>query len=117
MSRTSAASWFLRLGLAFVFAYAAIEVYLNPDAFLKYVPDFVQNILPANFFLPIFGGFEVFLVLWLLSPWLVRYAALVAFAMMIGIVFSNFEYFSVLFRNVAIGFAALALAVLEWKDY
>ena len=117
MNKISAARWFLRLGLAFVFTYAAIEVYLNPDAFLKYVPDFVQSILPVNSFLPIFGAFEVFLVLWLLSPWLVRYAALVAFAMMIGIVFSNFEYFSVLFRNVAIGFAALALAVLEWKDY
>src|SRR3989338_1325789 len=117
MNRISAARWFLRLGLPLGFGYSAVGGYLNPDAFLKYVPDFVQNILPAIFFLPIFGGFEVFLVLWLLSPWLVRYAALVAFAMMIGIVFSNFEYFSVLFRNVAIGFAALALAVLEWKDY
>src|SRR3989338_7735657 len=117
MNRISAARWFLRVGLPLVVCSGPGEGFFEPGGVLKYVPDFVQNILPANFFLPIFGGFEVFLVLWLLSPWLVRYAALVAFAMMIGIVFSNFEYFSVLFRNVAIGFAALALAVLEWKDY
>jgi uncharacterized membrane protein YphA (DoxX/SURF4 family) len=107
------AKWLLRAGLAFVFAYAAYESFMTPDAFFRYIPDFMQSLIPTNIFLPLFGTAEIILVVWLLSDWKVKYASLIAFALMLGIVFFNFEYFNILFRNVAIASAALALYSLE----
>jgi uncharacterized membrane protein YphA (DoxX/SURF4 family) len=103
----------LRIGLATVFAYAAYEAFLVPVNFLKYIPGFVQTIISPDLFLPVFGTMELILVVWLLVGWRVRYAAIAAFFLMAAIVTFNPAYFSILFRNIAIGFAALALALLE----
>lgn len=107
------AKWFLRAGLAFVFIYASLEISFNPAGFLKYIPSFVEDIAPASLFLPAFSAAEIILSIWLLSGWRARYAAFAAFAMITGIVVFNLDYIAVLFRNVAISFAALALAELE----
>ena len=109
------AKWFLRAGLAFVYLYAAIEIQLNPQNFLKYVPPTVQTILPTNLFLLLFGIFEVALAACLLSGKFGKYMGLISFILMTGIIFPNLVYFSVLFRNVAIALASLALVALETK--
>ena len=110
------AIWCLRIGLSFVFAYAAIEVYTHSENFLKYLPDMVQDLIDPKYFLPAFGIGEIILALWLLSGWNVHYAALISSALMVGIILPNLDSFHILFRNVAIGFAALALASIEWPD-
>lgn len=115
-SQVRTASLLLRIGLAFVFIYAAAEAYFTPDVFLTYVPEFVQNMIPISTFLPLFGLGEIILALWLLSGWQVQYPAILAFLLMVGIVVPNIDAFAVLFRNVAIGFAALALAALSWPE-
>jgi uncharacterized membrane protein YphA (DoxX/SURF4 family) len=106
----------LRIGLAVVFSYAALEAFTNPAAFLKYIPDFIVGFINTDIFLPIFGAAEVFLTIWLLTGYRIRYAAIMAFFLMAAIVGFNPEYFNILFRNIAIGFAALALALLEEAD-
>ena len=103
----------MRVGLAFVFVYATVEIYLAPDNFIKYVPDFVLEMVPLNLFLPVFGVVEIVLAVWLLSGWKGYYPSFLSFLMMAGIVAFNIEYFQILFRNVAIGFGSLALVALE----
>lgn len=103
----------LRLGFAFVLLYATVEIYMNPENFLKYVPGFVTQIIPVNLFLFLFAIFELVLMGWLLSGWQTKYSALLFFLLMVGIIVTNLQYFNVLFRNVAIAFSALALAALD----
>ena len=114
--KLNSARWFLRIGLAFVYAYAAVEIHLHPELFLKYVPTFVQSLFPTGPFLLFFGIFEVALTIWLLSGKRTEYAAMISFFLISGIVVFNLQYFSVLFRNIAIAFASLALVVLDYKS-
>jgi uncharacterized membrane protein YphA (DoxX/SURF4 family) len=115
-SRLKLARLLLRIGLAIVFAYACFEAFLVPDVFIKYIPEFVVNIIPHDIFLPIFGVAELILTLWLLSGHRIRFAAIGSFFLMAAIVGFNPEHFNVLFRNIAIGFASLSLALLEEVD-
>lgn len=111
--KTSIAVWLLRVGLAFVFFYASVEIFVNQENFLKYIPYFVLQIVPKDIFLPVFAVVEVVLGVWLLTGWKGQYAPLLSAFLMAGIVVFNMEYFSILFRNVAICFGSLALVVLE----
>lgn len=109
------AHFLLRLGLSYVFLFVAISTLLNPNSFAHYVPQFVGQLIPANLFLIVYGVFEVFLALWLLSGLKTLYAALIAAAILFVLTALNFNDFGILFRNVAIFYAALALAVLSAK--
>lgn len=101
---------FLRIGLAVVFMYAAISSFVSPEDWVGYVPDFMRQLLPGTVVLTIFSGVELVLVAWLLSGVYVRIAALVAAAMLAGIVVSNFSLLPISFRDIGLIFAALALA-------
>ena len=113
MNTNNIAKYFLRVGLAFVFVYATVEIYLSPHNFIKYVPDFMMNMVPLDLFLSSFGVIELLLAIWLLSGWKGQYPSFLSFLMMAGIVAFNMDHFNVLFRNVAIGFGSLALVALE----
>ncbi len=108
------ARWFIRVGLAFVYGYAAVETQLSPANFLKYVPPIMQAIIPVDLFLVAFGIFEMILTIWLLSGKHTEYAGLISFALMMSIIFPNMAYFPVLFRNIAIASASLALFALDY---
>jgi hypothetical protein len=115
MSNTSFAKWLLRIGIAFVYVYAAVEIYLHPDNFLKYVPKVILDYVQLDLFLLVFGVLEIVLSVWLLSGWKGHYSSIISVVMIAGIVVFNPEYFQILFRNVAIGFGGLALLVLELR--
>lgn len=115
MSKSKLAVWFLRVGLAFVFAYASYEICVNPANFLKYTPSFILNVVPENIFLYTFGVAELVLAVWLLTGWKAEYPSIISVMLMVGIIVFNPEYFQILFRNVAIGFGALALLMLETR--
>lgn len=114
--RINISSLLLRIGLAFVFTYAAISLSLNPAQGMNYVPKFVTTILPASTFLSLFGIFEIILSLWLLSGKLSKYSGLLSALTIFGITALNLESFGVLFRNVAIFFAGLSLATMQSFD-
>ena len=105
--------FFLRLGLAFVFIYAAVEIHFSPENFLKYVQEWMSNLVPVERFLPIFGIAEIILALILLFGKLGRWPAFLSFFILCAITIPNLQYFNVLFRNVAIAGSALALFCLE----
>lgn len=113
MSKSRLAIWFLRVGLAFVFAYASYEICVNPANFLKYTPNFIFKFVPQNLFLYSFGVAEIALAAWLLTGWKAEYSSLISVMLMVGIIVFNPEYFQILFRNVAIGFGGMALLMLE----
>lgn len=108
-------SLLLRLGLATVFLYAAISAFLVPDEWVGYLPQFMRDIVSADILLPMFSMLELTLAVWLLSGLYVKYAALLAAALLAGIVVFNFELFAISFRDIALIFASLALFFTE-KD-
>lgn len=104
-------SLLLRFGLAIVFLYASVSSLKNPQDWVGYLPTFAKKVAPAQALLKVFSVYEAILAAWLLSGWLAKYAALLCAATLAGIVMSNFSLFAITFRDIALFFAALALAV------
>jgi|SRR5664279_2273651 len=100
----------LRVGLAVVFLYAAISSLKNPQDWIGYLPKFARDQVSGNTLLHVFSVYELALALWLLSGKYVKYAGLLAAFTLSGIVVSNFSLFAITFRDIALVFAALALA-------
>lgn len=113
MHKAELASFFLRLGLAFVFAYAVFSFFVEPDVWMRYFPDFMIAAIPFPTLSNGFAVYEVILSLWLLSGKYIFLAAVLAALTIFGIIFFNLDAFNVLFRNVAIFFGAVALAILN----
>jgi hypothetical protein len=81
-----------------------------------YFPSILTDHLPSSILLKVFSVYELILAAWLLSGIYVRWGALLCAATLGGIVLANFELFAITFRDIALIFAALALAALEWKS-
>lgn len=106
----------VRVGLVTVFFYAAISSLVSPRDWVGYVPDFIRLILPAEVVLMGLSVVELILAAWLLSGVYVRYAALVAAALLAGVTISNLSLLPISFRDIGLFFAALALALLKPSD-
>lgn len=113
MEKDKLVSLFLRLGLAFVFLYAAGASFFDPNSWSGFFPQFLQNIFPRALLLAGFSIFEIVLGLWLLSGWRIFYAAVFAVLALLGIIIPNLGAFDIIFRDVAILTSAVALAVLH----
>lgn len=108
-------SFFLRAGLAVVFLYAAISAFLNPLAWAGYIPAFVQNLISPKIFLYIHSIFNILLGLWLLSNRQTFYASIIASLALLAIIVFNYSALDIIFRDIAILFAAAALAILSFN--
>ncbi len=106
----------LEFGIAFSFFYAAISSFINPSLWSGFFPSFLERIIPAKIFLPIFSVYEILLGIWLVSNKKIFYAAILSALTMAGIVAFNLQGMDVVFRDVTIFFAALALAVLTREN-
>jgi len=109
MSR--ATSLILRAGVAFAFLYPPIAALSDPSSWIGYFPSFMRGIVPDPVLLHGFGALEVLIALWLLSGWRVLWPASLAAVMLAAIVLFNFSQLDIVFRDVSIAAAALALAV------
>lgn len=103
----------LRIGVAFAFLYPPIDALSDPDSWIGYFPRFIMS-LPVDplLILHSFGALEVLLAIWILSGWKIRIPAVLAAAILAAIVLFNGAQFAILFRDVSIALAALALAFL-----
>lgn len=108
-------SLLLRIGLIFVFGYAAIFMSLTPQKFVHYMPDFIGLILPKETALHLFSIYEIILCIFLATGKKTFYSGLLAAATIGGITVANYSEIDTLFRNVAIFFSALALAFTKKK--
>ena len=109
------ASFTLRAGLASVLFYASISALIEPISWKYYIPTFVGQIVGVGIFLKFHSISNFILGLWLLSGKKIFYPAiLTAFFMLLIIVF-NLDLLDIIFRDIAIMFSAIALAVLHYK--
>jgi len=104
---------FLRIGVAFAFLYPPIDALAHPNDWIGYFPAFMTA-LPINslVLLHAFGVLEVILALWILSGWKIRIPSAAAVLILTVIIVLNGAQFSILFRDVAIALAALALVFM-----
>jgi len=109
-------SFLLRLGLAVAFLYAAVAAILDPTSWVGFIPLWLRDIIPGDIFLIIHSVGEIVLALWLLSGKRTYLAALLASAAMFFIIIFNFGALDIVFRDVAILFMAIALAVLTKSE-
>lgn len=109
-------SFFLRIGLATVFLYAGISAFLNPTVWIGFIPSWVTDIFPGTILLFAHATFDVLLALWLLFGKKVFYASIAAGLMLLTIIIFNVGALDIVFRDIAILFAAVALAILHFKE-
>ncbi|MEK6850297.1 MAG: hypothetical protein AABX85_01850 [Nanoarchaeota archaeon] len=109
------ASFLLRIGLAIVFLYAGIAAFLSPDGWVGFVPGFVSNVISPYYFLHIHSIFNILLALWLISNKKVFYASIISSCALIAIILFNYTALDIVFRDISILFAAIALSVISYK--
>ncbi len=114
----------LRIALAFAFIYPALDAYNDPTSWLGYIPAFTISAfhvvsIPLKLsnvvLLHLFGLVEIILAVWVLFGRRVRTPALIMSIILFVIVLTNLDHsnFSVVFRDVSIAFAGLALFTLR----
>lgn len=104
----------LRLAVAFSFAYPPIAALIEPDSWIGYFPAFI----PASItLLHVFGAVELILALWIVFGRRITIPALLAAFILLAIVVLNGAQFDVLFRDVSIALAALALALVDARKH
>jgi uncharacterized membrane protein YphA (DoxX/SURF4 family) len=104
------AQWLLRIGLAFVFAYAGFDSIREPLAWTGYLPHIVATSSHATAIMRLFGGFELALAVVMLVGVYLRYASALAAVMLLGIVVMNPDSLLITFRDVGLALMAAALA-------
>ena len=116
MRREQKVSLLLRVGLAIVFLYAGVASVLDGNDWIGYFPQFIRALLPAQVLLTAFSIYQCILALWILSGKKAFVSGLVACATLLAIIVFNSSLWEIVFRDVAIFFAALALAALHYPD-
>lgn len=107
----------LRLAVALSFLYPPVSALFDPYAWVGYFPSFLLSAVRSNdlFLLHAFGIVEIVIALWIFFGRRVFVPSIVAALMLIAIVLVNLPQFPVLFRDVAIALAALALAFMHYE--
>ncbi len=105
-----------RIGLAFVFLYAAISALIDPIAWVGYFPVWLRHLMPGNTLTIVFSSYQIFLALWLAFSKKTLYPSLLAAFTLLCIISANIKAFDIVFRDVEIFLSALALAALSRKD-
>lgn len=99
-----------------MFLYAAVAATLDPSAWVGFFPEFISALIPGTLLISLFSLFELGLGLWLLSGRKVFYAGLCAAATLLAIIVTNITLLDIVFRDIAIFFAALALVAFHRKS-
>ncbi|MDO8594724.1 MAG: hypothetical protein Q7R93_04410 [bacterium] len=109
MSNTS--RLLLRIALAFSFGYVAYGFWLHPDSWTGYLPTFVTHLeLSKSILIFLISGFHLVIALWILSGWKIFIPSVVAAVFLFSVVYFNRNQLDVLYRDISLALAALALA-------
>ena len=104
------ASIFLRIGLSFVFLYAAFVSFLSPNDWIGFFPAILSNMVPARILVTAFSIFQALLGVSLLFRHKVTTSAVIAFLTFVLIAAVNWTHPQVAFMHVGLAFSALSLA-------
>jgi hypothetical protein len=108
--------YLLRAAVAFAFLYPPLNALTTPYNWIGYFPAFTRGFVDEMVLLHAFGALEVVLALWILSGWRIFYPSVAAALALGAIVALNLSEFPVLFRDIPIAFAAVALALLHLPE-
>lgn len=112
---SAASQWLLRIAVAIVFVYPPLHALSNPDGWVGYFPQFVFSFgIPPLVLLHGFGVIELVIAAWILSGWHIEWPATLAAFILAAIVALNGAQFEILFRDISIALACLALADDAW---
>ena len=106
-------SFFLRTGLGIVFLYAGVSCLIYPDIWVSFIPSFIYSVFTEKIFLTIYSIFQIILALWLFSGYKPYAASILTALTLILIIVFNIQSLDLIFRDIAILFAALALMFLS----
>ena len=109
----ASAMFLLRGGIAFSFLYVAVASLQNPANWVGFFPAWAFKVASEETTLFLFSGIEIGLALWLISGKKGVYAASAAAALLLGITVFNLGALDIVFRDVSIAVAAIALVQLE----
>ena len=109
------ASFTLRVALAVPLLYAAIAATLQPEAWIGFMPQFLQNLLPASLLLGAHSLLNAALAIWLLSGWKTVYAAALSALVLLTIIVLNLGTLDIIFRDIGLFLAAVSLALLHYQ--
>ena len=108
-------TFLLRIGLASAFLFAGVSALLDPTNWVGFIPQFIRSLINENIFLYIHSTGELILGLWLLSNKKIFYAASISALSMFAILVFNLSELDIIFRDIAIFFMALALAIAVYQ--
>jgi len=109
MNRTSLL--LLRIALAFAFFYPAYGFWTAPNDWIGYIPSLVRNIgLSQSVLIMAVAGVHLIIALWILSGWRIFIPSVAAAVFLFSVVYFNRNQLDVLFRDISLALAALALA-------
>lgn len=111
LDRERLARFILRVGVAFAFLYPPIDAWTNPYDWIGYFPGFIHGVVPDMVLLHAFGLVEIVIAVWILWGRNIFWPAALATLMLVSIVAFNMSNFIVLFRDLSIAAASLALAL------
>ncbi len=103
----------LRLAVALAFLFPPVNAFIDPYSWIGYFPSFVRELGPELLLLHLFGVVEILLGLWILSGRRIFYPCIAVAGILVLIVATNLGDFQVLFRDLSLAGAALALAALN----
>src|SRR3989344_5086023 len=108
-------SFILRVALAVPLLFAAIDATLQPQAWVGFIPLFLRNIFPEALLLGAHALLDFTLAVWLLSGWKTKEAAIFSGLNLFTIIVVNITVLEIVFRDVGLLLAAVALGALQYK--
>jgi len=107
------ANFLIRLAVAFAFVYAGISGFINPDTWIGYFPAWSKGFVPDTTLLIIWGIVEIAIGFWILFGKKILIPSIIATLSLAGIVVFNWNQIDIIFRDISIMLAALALIFAE----
>ncbi len=115
MQRVRAATWILSIGLAAVFAWFGIDKFLNPIAWLGWIPTWMDGLfgMPTTTWLMVIGASEILFAILLLIPVRnVRRAGAILMAIQLLSIMPIVGINEVGLRDFAMMMSAIALTIM-----
>lgn len=105
----------LRIGVAFVFFYAAIAGLMQPENWIGYFPQFLRKLVPETLLLGCWAIFEIIIASWILSGKKIFIPSALASLSLAGLIVFNIPQMDVIFRDISILCTSVALAINSYN--
>jgi len=119
MQRNRTISLLLQVGLAITLVYAAVAGFFEPNNWIGFLPNFLRDLVPVSdkLLLTLVGSAQIIVSIPLVVQKKPFYPAIAAAIFFGAVVVLNFGALDIVFRDIGLFFAAVALAVHSKRRY